>query len=44
MAFKVFAPLYAPEGTPVAYASDIAGCNRIVATKADLFNYPYFSF
>jgi hypothetical protein epulo_00670 len=37
---KVFAPFVAPEGTPVAYASDIAGCNRIVATKADLLTIP----
>ena len=37
---KVFAPFVAPEGTPVAYASDIAGCNRIVATKADLLAIP----
>lgn len=37
---KVFAPFVAPEGTPVAYASDIAGCNRVVATKADLLTIP----
>lgn len=37
---KVFAPFVAPEGTPVAYASDIAGCNRAVATKADLLTIP----
>lgn len=37
---KVFAPFVAPEGTPVAYASDIAGCNRIVATKTDLLTIP----
>ena len=37
---KIFAPFVAPEGTPVAYASDIAGCNRIVATKADLLAIP----
>ena len=37
---KVFAPFVAPEGTPVAYASDIAGCNRTVATKADLLTMP----
>lgn len=37
---KIFAPFVAPEGTPVAYASDIAGCNRIVATKADLLTIP----
>ena len=37
---KVFAPFVAPEGTPVAYASDIVGCNRVVATKADLLTIP----
>lgn len=35
---KVIAPFVAPEGTPVAYVSDIAGANQVVDTKADLTN------
>lgn len=35
---KVIAPFVAPEGTPVAYVSDIAGANQVVDTKADLAN------
>lgn len=37
---QVIAPFVAPEGTPVAYVSDIAGAHRVVATKADLIAIP----
>lgn len=37
---QVIAPFVAPEGTPVAYVSDIAGAHRVVATKADLITIP----
>lgn len=37
---QVIAPFVAPEGTPVAYVSDIAGAHRVVATKADLTAIP----
>lgn len=37
---QVIAPFVAPEGTPVAYVSDIAGAHRVVATKADLTSIP----
>lgn len=37
---QVIAPFVAPEGTPVAYASDIAGAHRVVATKAELTDIP----
>ena len=37
---QVIAPFVAPEGTPVAYISDIAGAHRVVATKADLASIP----
>ena len=37
---QVIAPFVAPEGTPVAYVSDIAGAHRVVATKADLASIP----
>ena len=37
---QVIAPFVAPEGTPVAYISDIAGAHRVVATKADLTAIP----
>lgn len=37
---QVIAPFVAPEGTPVAYISDIAGAHRVVATKADLIAIP----
>lgn len=37
---QVIAPFVAPEGTPVAYVSDIAGAHRVVATKADLTTIP----
>lgn len=37
---QVIAPFVAPEGTPVAYASDIAGGHRVVATKTELTDIP----
>ena len=37
---QVIAPFVAPEGTPVAYASDIAGGHRVVATKTKLTDIP----
>ena len=37
---QVIAPFVAPEGTPVAFISDIAGAHRVVATKADLASIP----
>lgn len=37
---QVIAPFVAPEGTPVAYASDIAGAHRVVATKTELTDIP----
>ena len=37
---QVIAPFVAPEGTPVAYVSDIAGAHRVVTTKADLTAIP----